>query len=154
LNHHRKENTVKKKTVQRADAGESLYFQSELQSMMPDFYVAYPQMMSTVAIPTETDSNPGATTVGYKMYDIIGVAKIISNYADDLPRADVAGRQYFLPVHTLGVACGWDYFEVQAGRLANKPVRLREAQRCARHPPAPERQAGDPRRQQHRPRRV
>lgn len=113
---------MKKKNVQRADAGDSLFFQSELQSMMADFYVAYPQMMHPIAIPTNSDADPGATTVSYKMYDVLGVAKIIANYADDLPRADVAGRQYFLQVHTLGVAAGWDYFEVQAGRLANKPI--------------------------------
>lgn len=112
---------VKKKI--HNDSGEGAFFARELDLMKPTLYqVQYPAMMHPIALPVSSDKNPAAMTISYKMYDIVGVAKVVSNYADDLPRADVLGKEFFLPVHTLGVSCGWNVFELAAGMETGRPI--------------------------------
>ena len=105
------------------DSGEGAFFARELDLMKPALYgVQYPAMMHPIALPVSSDKNPAAMTVSYKMFDIVGIAKVISNYADDLPRADVLGKEFFLNVHTLGVSCGWNTFELAAGMETGRPI--------------------------------
>jgi len=111
------------KKKKHSDAGEGAFFQRELDLMKTKVYeVVYPEIMHATVMPVSADKDPSAATVSYRMFDIVGVAKIISNYADDLPRADVLGREYFLPVHTLGISCGWNYYELLSGMRTNRPI--------------------------------
>lgn len=111
------------KNAQRKDAGEGAFFQRELELMKPGIYeVAYPMLKASTAMPVSSDKNPAATQISYRMFDLVGVAKLISNYADDLPRADILGKEFFLPVHTLGIACGWTIFEIAAGLETGRPI--------------------------------
>src|SRR5215467_8231878 len=44
-------------------------------------------------VPDDTSIPEWAETVWQYAYDMVGMAKVISNYADDLPRADVRATQ-------------------------------------------------------------
>ena len=71
----------------------SVFFARELDYVKSQSYdVEYPEFTALKLFPVSSEINPGAETVTYYSYDKTGMAKIISNYATDLPRADVKGK--------------------------------------------------------------
>ncbi len=115
--------TTARVNQQHKDAGEGIIFARQLEIMKPDVYrVAYPMLRYAEVIPVSPDKNPYAQVISYKMWDISGSAKIIANYADDLPRADVGGREYFMQVHTLGTSVGWTDFDIGAAQMAGQSL--------------------------------
>lgn len=72
--------------------------------------------------PVQTDIPVGAETALQRIYDSVGIAKIIGNYADDLPRADVAGKETAVRVYQLGAAYGYNVRELQNAAFANRPL--------------------------------
>ena len=73
----------------REDAGESVFFAQELQKVKAKTYdVKTPANNAMSIFPVTSEADPGADTVAFDSYDSVGMAKIITNYADDLPRAD------------------------------------------------------------------
>ncbi len=69
--------------------------------------------------PVTTDIPVGAETALQRVYDSVGVAEIISNWADDLPRVDVLAQETSVNVKMLGDAYGYNYREVQNAQFAN-----------------------------------
>lgn len=68
--------------------------------------------------PVQTDVPPGAASAIQRIYDTMGVAKIIANYADDLPRADVAGQEISVPVVTVGDSYGYNVVEIEHAQFS------------------------------------
>lgn len=53
--------------------------------------------------------------------------KVISNYASDLPRSDVYGKEFTARVKSLGGAYGYNLQEVRSAAMAGKPLQARKA---------------------------
>lgn len=71
----------------------SLYFARELDYVKAKTYDrVYPELTALQMFPVTHEVPEGAETVTYYGYEKRGLARIIANYADDLPRADVAGQ--------------------------------------------------------------
>jgi len=79
-----------------------------------------------------TDVNPGSTHITYYTYDRNGMAKVISNYAGDLPRVDVDGVETTVPVRTLGASFGYTIDEINASKLVGKSLDHMRATTCRR----------------------
>ena len=75
-----------------------------------------------------SEVDPGAETVTYYSYDKTGLAKIISNYATDLPRADVKGKPTTAIIKSLGDSYGYSIQEMRASRMAGKSLDTRKAE--------------------------
>jgi len=60
------------------------------------------------------------------------MARIIANYAKDLPRADVKGKEFTSPVKSLGASYGFNVQEIRAAAMSNKPLRQRKANAARR----------------------
>ncbi|MWM63453.1 DUF2184 domain-containing protein, partial [Escherichia coli] len=69
--------------------------------------VLYTELSGMRVIPVVTDTPDWAETITYRMWDEVGMAKIIANYADDLPRVDVFGKEFSTNVRNLGDAYGY-----------------------------------------------
>lgn len=107
----------------------SLFFARELDFIKSQSYdVIYPEFTALALFPVSHEVNPGAETITYYSYDKTGLAKIISNYATDLPRADVKGKPTTVPVKSLGVSFGYSVQEMRASRLAGKSLDVRRAE--------------------------
>lgn len=118
------------KTIQsvKLDANESAFFARELEHVKAKSYdVVYPQLKARMMIPVSYDAGPGAETITYYQYDQVGMAKIISSYANDLPRVDVKGKPFTSPVRSLGAAYGYNVQEIRAAQMAGKPLEQRRA---------------------------
>lgn len=115
------------------DADESIFFSRELEAVKSRSYdVEYPELKARRLIPVDTEANAGARSIVYQQYDQVGMAKIIANYADDAPRADVKGKEFTVAVKDLGASYGYNLKEVRAARMAGKPLEQRRANAARR----------------------
>ena len=88
----------------------------------------YPEFTALKLFPVSSEINPGAETVTYYSYDKTGMAKIISNYATDLPRADVKGKPTTAIIKSLGDSYGYSIQEMRASAMAGKSLDARKAE--------------------------
>ena len=119
--------------VMRADEGLGPFFAKELEWVNSQlFSVKYPMLKARELFPVNNSANPGAQSVTYNMYDEYGIAKIVADYADDLPRVDVKGEQVTVQVRTLGDSYGWSLNEVRAARFAGRNIETMKANAARR----------------------
>jgi len=113
---------------QNLDANESIFFARELETIKARSYdILYPEFTAKRFIPVSGDAGSGAEQITYQQYDRVGVMKIIANYADDLPRSDVKGREFTSPVRSIGGSYGYSIQEIRAAQMAGKPLQQRKA---------------------------
>jgi len=94
--------------AQRLDALDTAYLARELESVEQTIYqTEYPELKARMLIPVDTSDPPGARSISYDMFDRFGIAKIISNFADDLPMADAFKKRTSSSVHSMGI--GYQY---------------------------------------------
>lgn len=121
------------KKYQNLDADESIFFQKELEAKKAKAYdVQYAELKARQVIPVSFEAGPGAESIKYEQYDSVAVAKLISSYADDLPRADVKGAEFISPVKSLGASYGYSVQEIRAASMAKKPLEQRRANAAKR----------------------
>lgn len=114
------------------DASETFFFARELERIKSRSYdILYPEMKSFSLIPISTEAGAGAESITYQSYNSTGTAKIIANYADDLPRADVRGQEFTQPVKGVGCSYGYNLQDIRASNMAGKSLTERQA-RAAR----------------------
>lgn len=121
---------VEDKSMRFDDAEDaSVFFARELDHVKAQSYdVVYPELTALTLFPISNEVSSGAETVTYYSYDKTGVAKIINNYATDLPRADVKGKPTTAYVKSVGDSYGYSVQEMRASRLAGKSLDVRKAE--------------------------
>lgn len=113
---------------QRLDANESIFFARELEHVKAQTYDAkYPELTAARIIPVSMDAGAGAETITYYQYDQVGFAKIITNYATDLPRVDLVGKKFSANVKSIGASYGYSIQDIRAAAQAGKPLEQRKA---------------------------
>lgn len=101
--------------IEREDQG--IFLARQLDYVKTRIYEAQtPTLTGLQLVPVSTEVPEWAESFTYRTYDEVGMAKFISNYADDLPRVDVMGREQTLKLKSLGDAYGYSLDEM---RLAN-----------------------------------
>lgn len=114
------------KRFNQLDADESIFFEKELEFLKArTFDILFPELKAREMIPVSFEADPGAESITYHQFDQIGLAKLIANYADDLPRADVAAKEFITPVKSLGASYGWNLQEIRAAARAGKSLNER-----------------------------
>ena len=88
----------------------------------------YPELTALQMFPVTHEVPEGAETVTYYGYEKRGLAKIIANYADDLPRADVAGQPKTAHVKAMGDSYGYSVQDMRASRMAGKNLDARKGE--------------------------
>lgn len=111
-----------------------IFFARQLESIKARTYdVRYADLVYRELIPVTFETPAGATTITYETFDSVGVAKIIQNYAGDLPRADVTGKETTIPVRTIGDSFGYTVQEIAAASMAGgQPLQQRKADAARR----------------------
>ena len=115
------------------DANETLFFERELESIDARlFEVKKKELVYREFIPVNNSVAAGANSYTYRQFDKVGMAKVISNFADDLPRADVFGQEFISPIKTLGTSFGYNTQELRAAAMANTPLDMMKADAARR----------------------
>ena len=101
------------------DASASVFLARELQYVRRQVLdVPKAPLEAFQVFPVQTDVPAGAETAYQRVYDSVGVAKIISNYADDLPRADVVAEEIPVKLRDVGAAYGYNVSEIRSAQFA------------------------------------
>ena len=117
----------------REDAGESVFFAQELQKVKAKTYdVKTPANNAMSIFPVTSEADPGADTVAFDSYDSVGMAKIITNYADDLPRADVKAQRTIVKVFDIATSYGYSIKDIRRAKMTGKPLTTRKAESARR----------------------
>lgn len=92
-----------------------------------------PPMKGLTLVPQSSEVPEWAETFTYRYYDQVGMAKVVANYADDLPRADVKGAEKTVRIKDIGDSYGYNIAELRASTAlgANLPTRKASAARRA-----------------------
>ena len=115
------------------DANEQIFFERELEHVKSKTYdILREELQARTLIPVSYDAGAGAETITYHQHDQTGIAKIISNYADDLPVANIKGLPFSSPVRSLGIAFIYSLQDIRASMMANKNLPQRESNAAAR----------------------
>ncbi len=115
----------------RFDSAEdaSIFFARELDYIKSKSYdKIYPEFTALNNFPITHEVPEGAETMTYYSYEKTGMAAIISNYATDLPRADVKGSPTTAYVKSIGDSYGYSIQEMRASRMAGKSLDTRKAE--------------------------
>lgn len=115
------------------DDATTIFFARELEYIKARSYdVEYPALKATQLIPVSSEADPGAEVITYQQYDKVGMAKIISNYADDLPASDVKGKEFTARVRPIGSSFSYNIQEIRNAQMAGKPLEQRKANAARR----------------------
>ena len=112
-----------KERVDAITPNASVFFARELEDIDAVLYeIKKKELVYRQFIPVSNRVNAGADSYTYRMFDKVGMAKIISDYADDLPRADVFGSEFTSRIKSLGTSFGYSTQEIRAASMANVPL--------------------------------
>lgn len=115
------------------DADGAFFFQRQLEHIKARSYdVRYAELKARMLFPVSNEGGAGVTSITYRTYDQAGSAKIINAYADDLPRADVAGKETTIPVRSVGISYGYNLDEIQSSQLTGSSLDQRRANAARR----------------------
>lgn len=113
---------------ERMDVAESAFFSRQLEFIRTKTYdFKYPELKGRMLCPVDNEISTGAEVFTFRQYDWRGTAKIISNYADDLPRADVVGHETSVVIKPLGASYGYSLQEARNGMLTGTPLSIKKA---------------------------
>ncbi len=117
----------------RLDASESVFFRRQLEVIAPRAYdTVYPEFVGRQVVPTIGGLPEWTKVFLYRGYTMFGSAKVIGDYADDLPRADVAGNEVAQLVKTIGASFGYSREEMQLAMATGTPLSEMKAKAARR----------------------
>ena len=91
-----------------------------------------PPLEAFTVFPVQTDVPAGAETAIQITYDGVGMAEVITNYADDLPRVDVFATEQAVKVHSIGAAYGYNRQEIENAMFAKVNLSSTQAEQAKR----------------------
>lgn len=115
------------------DANETFFFSRELEYVKSKSYdIEFPEMKAFRHIPISTEAGEGALAITYAQFEEVGMARVIESYADDLPRADIRGKEYTTPVKSIGASYGYSIQEIRAAILVGRSLTQRQSNAARR----------------------
>jgi hypothetical protein len=117
----------------RFDANESVFFARQLEYVKGKTYdIKRANLSALTLMPVSTEIPEGATTHTYRQFDSVGMAKVIANYANDLPRADVVGKEFTSVIRSIGNSYGYNVQEIRSAQYAGVNLDARKATAATR----------------------
>lgn len=115
------------------DSGQTVFFERELEHVKSKTYDKMKRPLRAFElIPVDSTAGAGDETIVYQSYDMVGMAKVIANYADDLPRADVHGEEFVAKIKSVGNSYGYNLQEIRAAQKAGKSLEARKSDAAVR----------------------
>ncbi len=105
------------------DANDTIFFARELEHIEETMFEFDLKVLKHRAyIPVDNTPDPGADTVTYRLFEKIGIAAIINNFANDLPSADVLGSEFRAPVRSIATSIRFSTHDLRRARMADVPL--------------------------------
>jgi hypothetical protein len=114
----------------RLDARAAAHLARELTQVLETvFEMEFEPLRALQLLPMTSEADPGAATVEYEIFEDRGIAKIVANYADDIPTVSVAREAFPTPVFDFAIAYHWTDKDLRRAAFAarnNSRYRLNE----------------------------
>lgn len=115
------------------DANETLFLNRQLEHVRAEIReTRFANLIGRQLVPAATDIPIGAETWTTQVSTTYGLAKVIANYADDLPLVDASMTDYSFPVRTLGDGYQWSWLDMQRAALNSLPLQMMKAKAARR----------------------
>lgn len=102
----------------RNDNAVGVFLARELETILArSFEVQYADIKYSQLIPISNEVNNGSESFTYRVYDKQGSMKVITDRAQDLPRADVLRKEVTHPVRSLGSSFAYTVQETRAAAM-------------------------------------
>lgn len=99
----------------RLDAGETGFIAKQLEFVMAQTYdIQYGPNLARKFIPIDTSVPNGAESFSYDQWDHRGLAKIITAWSDDLPKAEAFVKRFIAPCKSLGTSYEYSLQDIRA----------------------------------------
>ncbi len=122
------ERTLQAMTGERFDAATTAFFLRDLTEVMGrTFDVKYPDLKARQILPVFTGVDPGAEGYVWRQYDRKGVANVITDYAADMPSAEVVAQEFQSRCLSLGASYNYSIMDLRRARMAGIPLETRKA---------------------------
>jgi len=117
-----------RKDAMNLDANESAFFKRQLEYVKAQSYdVKWAENKALALFPVDSSAGPAATEITWRQYTRVGMAKMVSDYAQDFPRVDVYGEEFTVKPHDIGAAYGYSIQEIRRAQMAGFPLETRRA---------------------------
>jgi hypothetical protein len=117
----------------RADAGETAAFVRQLEYVKARTYdVKYLELKARQFLPVDSEVPSGAESFTWRSWDWAGMAKILANYADDLPKVTVLGKENVQGIKSLGASYDYTIQDIRAASMAGTNLDARKAMAARR----------------------
>lgn len=115
------------------DAAEKVFFDEQLALIKSRTYdVQHKALKALTLLPVSTEQDPGAEHVRWFSFDAVGVAKLVSDYANDYPRVDIGGEEHISPIKEIGASYGYSIKEIRRAQKAGVSLDAKKAEACRR----------------------
>lgn len=105
------------------DANETAMLDRQLKYVETQTYdIQYPELRHRKYIPQDTSVPAGAESILYRQYDRVQNAKIVADFADDIPFADVIAREFPIPIKTVGTAFKYSLRDLEHSAFSGVPL--------------------------------
>lgn len=121
------------KEMMHLDAAEKVFFDEQLALIKSRTYdVQHKALKALTLLPVSTEQDPGAEHVRWFSFDAVGVAKLVSDYANDYPRVDIGGEEHISPIKEIGASYGYSIKEIRRAQKAGVSLDAKKAEACRR----------------------
>lgn len=102
-------------TYTNLDADQGIYFNDQLRVIKnANMEIIRGELEAFKLLPTDVNLSNAVETIVFRTYDAVGMAKLIANYAKDLPRVDLNAKENFAKVKSVGASYGYSVQEIRA----------------------------------------
>lgn len=115
------------------DANETAFLARQLEQIRARSYdIKYAPLDAVSFLPVDTEISNGVEAVTYRQYEMFGMAKIVADYANDFPTANVIAREFTSKVKSLGASYQYSIQEMRAAQFSGVPLEQRKANAARR----------------------
>lgn len=121
------------KNEMRLDGMEQVFFDEQLALIKARTYdVRHKSLKALTLLPVSTEQDPGAEHIIWRSFDQVGIAKLVSDYANDYPRVDIGGEEHTSPIKEIGASYGYSIKEIRRAQKAGISLDAKKAEACRR----------------------
>jgi hypothetical protein len=102
------------------DANTNYFFARQLEYIIPEMLeFEHGRISARTVFPIDRRAGPGAEVIVLRQMTKVGSARIVADYANDIPLADVFTEETTSNVRSIVEAAQWSIQEIRASKLAN-----------------------------------
>lgn len=108
------------------DAGETIAFARELESVRAQIVEQeFPAYRARDYVTVVPGVDPGAESFTWYQFKRVGLARMIANYADDLPNISQYGIKNSTPIHGIGLSYSYSTQDIRRAAMMKRPLEAR-----------------------------